>query len=441
MKKTKLYIIPLLAIVMLATSCRKDAPDLQSPDNRPVSTKKSYAYQFNAVWHGINNSYVFWDIDTVDWDAKYEQYYPKFEALDASSSVSDSVFLSLWRGVVGQLRDHHFYIEVCNFKSEGDLTNDAVNKEKGRFRIGGGSRNVKLREGYRGTDFDGQYAALANHAKLDTLLINTKGCNMRSALFSKSNGKKIAYFRLSGFHIEDVSGNNTDVAWRPMAYFFGVEWLKTSYGRADFTEKTGSQVSGYKKIGEAHGWINDDNVEGIILDLRGNGGGNADNLVFIGGSLTQSPTLYGYSKTKEGLGRLDYSAWTPYHILTPRNNMTTAKTIVVLADDNSASCAEITTQLIHSLPNGTFIGRQTCGATCPLLPGQFNKLLSGVFGNYSKYGYYCYTSNFNLVDANYKSLEGIGVVPDIKVDYEGKDGKDEQLDAAIEYLETGKVTK
>ena len=433
-------IIIIAGVAMLLTSCRKDAVELQNPDAR-YNYNNSYAIQFEAVWHGIDNSYVFWDIDPIDWDAKYTEYKPKFEALDKETTVTDSMFLDLWRGVVGQLRDHHFYIEVKNYKSAGDLTDDAVNKEKGHFRIGGGSRNVKLREGYRATDHSGQYAALANHKKLDTLFINTKGCNMRSALLTKSNGKKIAYFRLSGFHIEDVSGSNTDVAWRPMAFFYGIDYLNAAYGRKDFTATTGNSISGKKIIGIQEGWINEDYVEGIIIDVRGNGGGNAGNLIWVGGALTQSTTLYGYSKTKEGLGRLDYSAWTPYHILTPPTHMKTAKPIVVLADDNSYSCAEITTQLIHSLHNGTFIGRQTGGATCPLLPGQYNKLLSGVFGNYAQYGYYCYTSNFNLVDANYQSLEGIGVIPDIKVDYEGKDGKDEQLDAAIEFLETGKVTK
>lgn len=427
MKQSR-FILLMVGIVMLATSCRKEGDDLVNP-NKHYNNNKSYAVQFQSVWNGINNSYVFWDIDTVDWDAKYDMYLPKFQALDSKASVTDSEFIELWRGVVGRLRDHHFVLTVKNYKTGK------------KHSIGGGSRDVKERPDYRETAHNDQYAALANHIKLDTLFVNTKGCNMRSALFKKTNGKRIAYYRLSGFHIEDMSGSNTDETWRPMAYFFGINWLNNAYGRNDFVERTGNQVSGYKKIGEMNGWINNDDVEGIIIDLRGNGGGSASNLLWIGGTLTQQATLYGYSKTKEGLGRLDYSAWTPYHILTPKYHLNTPKPIVVLADDNSYSCAEITTQLIHSLPNGTFIGHRTGGATCPLMPGQFNTLLSGVFGNVEELGYYCYTSNFNLVDANYQSLEGIGVVPDIKVDYEGKDGKDEQLDAAIEYLETGKVTK
>ena len=30
--------------------------------------------QFDAIWHGINQNYVFWEADPTDWDAVYSQY-------------------------------------------------------------------------------------------------------------------------------------------------------------------------------------------------------------------------------------------------------------------------------------------------------------------------------------------------------------------------------
>lgn len=430
---------------MLFASCRKEGEELLNPNARYAN---SYAQQFDAVWHGIDNCYVFWSRDNTDWDAIYETYKPKFEAFDAAletaiiqhkkkeEAVPDSVFIQTWIEVVGGLLDHHFALSVRNYSTGNKQT------------IGGSAREVKKRPGYKGTNKKAQRTILESHNKLNVFypkysVASNNGkkdttYDMCAALFNKSNGKKIAYFRLSGFHLNELfngkspSGayflpETTDKFCRPIYEFFGLNWMNEIYGP-------------YFQGSNKNGWINDDNVEGIIIDVRGNGGGNAGDLKpFIGG-LMQTPLHYGYSRTKEGMGRLDYSAWSSFIIPTPNNHLQTAKPIVVLADANSASCAEITTQSIHSLPNGKFIGNRTCGATCPLLPGGFNVLLSGVFGNYDEYGYYCYTSNFDLVTTDYTSLEGKGVTPDYDVEYKGEDGKDEQLDAAIEYLETGTVS-
>lgn len=440
MRNTKIFIIVLSAVAMLFASCRKEGEELLNPNARYAN---SYAQQFDAVWHGIDNCYVFWSRDNTDWDAIYKEYKPKFEAFDAAletaiiqhkkkeEAVPDSVFIQTWIEVVGGLLDHHFALSVRNYSTGNKQT------------IGGSAREVKKRPGYKATDKTAQYNALANHEKLDKIYINNDNSVMRVALLNKSNGKKIAYFRLNGFNISNLfngksftrgrqafvpEASDNDAAFlRPLYYFYGANWVQRTYNTI---------VQG----GNKDGWINDDNVEGIIFDVRGNGGGNAGELTPVLGAMTQHETHYGYSRTKEGLGRLEYSAWTPFILKTPEFHLKTAKPIVVLADANSASCAEITTQTIHSLPNGKFIGNRTCGATCPLLPGGFNVLLSGVFGNYDEYGYYCYTSNFDLVTTDYTSLEGKGVTPDYDVEYKGEDGKDEQLDAAIEYLETGTVS-
>jgi C-terminal processing protease CtpA/Prc len=114
---------------------------------------------------------------------------------------------------------------------------------------------------------------------------------------------------------------------------------------------------------------------------------------------------------------------------------------VVLADCNSASCSELTASLVQLMPQGTFIGERTYGATCPLLPGGHDILYSGVFGDYDTYGYYVYTSNFDVVTKEYKSLEGIGVTPDIECPLDINDvieGRDNQLERALQFIRTGK---
>ncbi len=425
MKKT---IIIMLAGIMLLAACRKEDEELLNPNVRyNVST---YEQQFDVIWHGIDNSYVFWERDTIDWDAKYKEYKPQFAALDKMKEVPDSIFTDLWLGVVGHLLDHHFYIRVLNFRT-GEMIN-----------IGGGSkRDILKRPDYQETKTDEQVAILKIHPKLveDSYKESTNGLTIRSCQFKKDNGNKIAYIRISGFNIfsdnymyEEPSEAkfyaNTSKTWIALMQFYGSGWMNEVYGRYGYLN-----VKGY------NGWINDDDVEGIIFDVRGNGGGDASTLnPLVGGLLTQT-TQYGYSRYKEGLGRLDYSPWSRFDIITPSHHINTVKPIIVLADVNSASCSELTTQTIHSLPNGRHVGTRTNGATCPLLPNYFNLLLSGCFGkkdcnNKSDINYYCYTSNFDIVLPDYTSLEGKGITPDVYCQYIIGTDVDEQLDKAIELL-------
>lgn len=159
------------------------------------------------------------------------------------------------------------------------------------------------------------------------------------------------------------------------------------------------------------------------------------------GALAPSRLDLGYSRTKEGLGRLDYSAWTPFFIDPPANHLDGSKKIVLLTDVNSVSCSEITALMVQAIPNAVVIGERTYGATCPLIDGGNDMLYSGVFGDLEKYGYYVYTSNFDLVDKNFYSHEGVGVEPDIECLFDIEalaDGHDNQLDRALEFIRSGK---
>ena len=78
----------------------------------------SYSSQFDYLWKCMSTGYVFWDVDETDWDAVYDEYMPKFQALDAKHEAGQDVTLAeletLYRGVVGGLKDHHFYFMVKN---------------------------------------------------------------------------------------------------------------------------------------------------------------------------------------------------------------------------------------------------------------------------------------------------------------------------------------
>ena len=220
-----------------------------------------------------------------------------------------------------------------------------------------------------------------------------------------------------------------------------------------FTEDTSADFQTAFKALKADG------AESLVIDLRGNGGGSTGDLQPFIASLTQGRNVVGYTRVKDGFGRLDYSPWSEYQIPAPSNHILKEKPIVVLADINSVSCAELATMLIKNLPNGTFIGERTYGAIGALLPQSHRShdvFYSGCMGDYDLFEYgpdaflykdlfpfYVYTSTFHMVDAQYRDVEGVGVQPDYEIKYNQErlivDHKDLQLENAIYFIKNGRI--
>ncbi len=90
-------------------------------------------------------------------------------------------------------------------------------------------------------------------------------------------------------------------------------------------------------------------LKGIIIDLRGNGGGEISDLDLLVGQLTTSEYTFGYTRYKNGVNRLDYSPWAPA-VVKPwvGGAVNVTVPIVVLADHLSVSMSEITTMAIKN---------------------------------------------------------------------------------------------
>ena len=112
----RIYIFALLLFLAAALpSCRKDAPELMNPGETELSQTPSQV--FKAFWHGMNNSYGFWDIDPTDWDRVYDEYLPLFEALDGADPETEEeaaelfgTMQTLYTQICGKLIDHHLSI-------------------------------------------------------------------------------------------------------------------------------------------------------------------------------------------------------------------------------------------------------------------------------------------------------------------------------------------
>ncbi len=444
--------ILLLALLLLTTvSCRKESTvsDFVNPNSR-VST--SYSTQFETVWQGMDQGYVFWGHDTVDWDERYQKYKPVFDSFDHADNVSWAAYQEAYTGLFEGLLDHH--LMGIFYAPDGN----------GRFAMVNPGENDYYHTTNSVTEREKELEALQNRSDLvqyigyDATVNYTYGISIPGTHFAlirgKNEGELIAYFRFTGFSLSELLQYTSvlpSYVFAPIKAFYGND---RGYGIT------------------AQGYANNDSVVGIIMDLRGNGGGSTGDLMPFIGSLSQSDNLVGYTRVKDGFGRLDYSPWSEYTVYCPTNHMVKEKPVVALVDINSVSCAELATMLIKGLPQGKVIGERTYGAIGALLPNStyaHDMFYSGCMGDYTmydyyqqyigygveyliehvykseykgKYPFYIYTSTFNMVDKDYNQVEGVGVQPDIEVlfkrDRLWDDGVDVQLQRAINYLKTGR---
>ncbi|MDR1764061.1 MAG: S41 family peptidase [Dysgonamonadaceae bacterium] len=163
--------------------------------------------------------------------------------------------------------------------------------------------------------------------------------------------------------------------------------------------------------------------QGIIIDVRNNGGGLLSNVEKIAARFVNEETLVGYIQHKTGKGHDDFSE--PFaRYIEPSTRLRYQKPVVVLTN---RSCYSATNDFVNAMrycPNVTIIGDRTGGGSG--LP--FNSELPNGWG--------VRFSACPVFDAAMQHIE-FGIEPDIYVNLEDSDvqrGKDTMIEVAREYL-------
>lgn len=167
-------------------------------------------------------------------------------------------------------------------------------------------------------------------------------------------------------------------------------------------------VSQYKTLKEQ-------NIDGLILDLRNNPGGHLDQCVKLA-DYVLGKQLIVYTKNRLGEEK--------------RYTSNAAKIdlpIAVLVNSGSASASEILTGAIKDSRSGTIIGTRTFG----------KGLVQNIWALSDGSGLKLTTSQYFTPNGDY--IHGIGIAPDIIIEQsknyvQGDDSTDEQLKKAIEVL-------
>ncbi len=164
-------------------------------------------------------------------------------------------------------------------------------------------------------------------------------------------------------------------------------------------------------------------VNGYIIDLRHNQGGDFTYCFSEIGRLTDQSRYVFRSKTKNGKGQNDYTDWHEWYI-SPKGEYI-GKPIVVLTDRHTISAGERSVMAFQTLPNVTVMGDTTNGAHGTMIG---RELANGWF-------YSLVPQKVELSDG--RSYEGIGLAPDMYIKNDLPDiraGIDNTLQSAIDRL-------
>ena len=194
---------------------------------------------------------------------------------------------------------------------------------------------------------------------------------------------------------------------------------------------------GYMYYGDFSSGLGDSNLDyiidkfsvcdGIIIDVRDNGGGLLSNVEKFSSRFVNEKTLVGYIRHKTGKGHNDFSKpFARYNI--PSTRLRYQKPVVILTN---RSCYSATNDFVNAMrycPNVTIMGDTTGGGSG--LP----------FSSEIPNGWSVRFSACPVFDADMQQIE-FGIKPDISVDLleqDVKKGKDTLIETARNILKTKK---
>ncbi len=170
--------------------------------------------------------------------------------------------------------------------------------------------------------------------------------------------------------------------------------------------------------------------DGLIIDVRENGGGSLTNVEVLASRFITGRTLAGFIRHKTGAGHNDFSEPFPYYYDSPEDHIRFVKPVAMLANRHTFSAANNFVQVMKSLPQVTVIGDRTGGGSG--LPFSYNL----------PNGWNIRLSSSPILDAKGQDTEfGIDPTQGYKIDMDtiaALKGHDTILDKAIELL-SGKL--
>lgn len=376
-------------LILCCSSCKRKNEAVPGA----AGTSTTFKHVFESYWQNMNSHYSYWDTDTVNWDNIYKKYAPVFDKLDINNYDDNIKAAACFKQITANLIDCHYTITFQNNALQNTVINPAMDRKMKSAGFHYPYSFLKVDTGYLDKGYQVGYYKDPNSPNDDFYI---------AWGFIK---KDILYFNCDKFHLLKCNNATGDKGSAPAVLKSFLSVLNNMQA----------------------------NIKGVIIDIRENGGGDIADLNFLAGRLTDQPVVFGKTRYKNGIGRLDYTPWANAVISPQPVNNFKQRRVIVLADNFSASLSEAFAMAVHNMPGGLVIGETTFGATGPVSDETgFN---GGPFTVDSFLSVTEASARFLYTDG--KSYENTGFPPDIEMAFDAarlNTNVDKQLEKAIEVL-------
>lgn len=414
---------PLLLSALLASGCASFDPnnvigrhlpagmDTPVPTSGPAAalTVVQRAEAFDFVWQTIDQRYYDPKMNGVNWKAMRDRYRPA-----AMAAPTDEAFWDTLDRMAGELRDSHTRVE-SPIRAEARKRNESVTLGLNLAWLGDElvvmSVNNQtdawwagIRPGMTVQSIDGRPA----RAAYDALLSESRNSSSERARHAAAIGRlnrgeagsqvSIVVRRSDGTELA-ATLKRTRVASPPSA---ASRMLPSGFGYIRFSNFVPQLIESVKK-----GFADTRSAPGLIIDLRGNGGGSLGMTRDLLSELFRERTVLSRQITRDmkpitiGFGmveiiRLEYDV--------PARPDAYTGPVVVLVNEGSGSGSEYFAATLQALGRARIVGTNSCGCLLGFLG--YANVPGGAELAYSEVGF---------LTPDGKRIEGDGVKPDWEV--------------------------